>query len=160
MLDPKSVSTVGPATRRPRLVRADSKLRNKWLAVVTTLVIVLTLLLWGSPSVQSYLVQIFSDDAAGDVFRLLVIFYSLFAILAIILITIGIHLIQVARGIQQSNRFPAPGMRVMRDTWVIRGGRAQLFSYLIMGIAVVLIIGGGFIPFYFHDLLIQLLSTG
>jgi hypothetical protein len=109
MLDPKSVSTVGPAARRPRLVRADSKLRNKWLAIVTTLFIVLALLLWVSPSVQSYLVKMFSDDTSGGVFRLLVIFYSLFAILAIILITIGIHLIQVARGIQHLGNKGEPG---------------------------------------------------
>lgn len=160
MLDQKSVSTSGVAIRRPRLVRADSRLRNKWLSVVTSLVIVLALLLWVSPSVQSHLVQLFSDDKTNHVFRLLVIFYSLFAILAIILITIGIHLIQVALEIKQSNRFPAPGMRVMHDTWVIRGGRAQLLSYFLMALAVVLIIGGGTIPFYFHDLLMELLSSG
>ena len=160
MLDPKSLSTSGVAIRRPRLVRADSQLRNKWLSVVTLLVIALALMLWVSPSLQSYLVQLFSDDKTNHIFRLLVTFYSLFAILAIILITIGIHLIQVAREIHKSNRFPAPGMRVMHDTWVIRGARAQFLSYLFMGIAVALIIGGGTIPFYFHDLLTQLLSTG
>ncbi|GMT39698.1 MAG: hypothetical protein IEMM0001_0433 [bacterium] len=160
MLDPKSVSTSGIPARRPRLVRADSQLRNKWLAAVAFLVVVLALLLWGSPSVQSNLVKMFFDDEAENVFRLLVIFYSLFAILAIILITIGIHLIQVAWEIRQSNRFPAPGMRVMRDTWVIRGSRALFLSNLFIGIAVVLIIGGGFIPFYFHALLLKLLASG
>ncbi|MEA1890612.1 MAG: hypothetical protein U9N50_12655 [Pseudomonadota bacterium] len=160
MLDPKSVSTSGVALRRPRLVRADSKLRNKWLSAVAFLVIALALLLWVSPSVQSHLLQLVSDDKTNTVFRLLVISYSLFAILAIILISIGIHLIQAALEIMQSNKFPAPGMRVMHDTWVIRGSRALLLSYLFMGIAAVLIIGGGSIPFYFHDLLMELLSSG
>ncbi len=160
MLDSKSISTPEATIRRPKLVRGDSQLRNKWLAAVTFLVFALALLLWGSPSVLSNLLQMFSDDASGNVFRLLVIFYSLFAILAIILITIGIHLIQVAREIQQSNRFPAPGMRVMHDTWVMRGSQARLLSYLFMVIAVVLIIGGGIIPFYFYRLLSQLLASG
>jgi len=160
MLDSKSMSSPNATVQRPRLVRADSQLRNKWLAAISFLIFVLALLFWGSPSVQDILVQLFSDDATEDVFRLLIIFYSLFAILAIILITIGIHLIQVAREIQQSNRFPAPGMRVMHDTWVIRGSQAQLLSYLFLGMAIVLIFGGGAIPFYFHDLLLQLLAQG
>ncbi|NOY16518.1 MAG: hypothetical protein GXP23_06270 [Gammaproteobacteria bacterium] len=160
MLDSKSISTPEATVRRPRLVRADSRLRNKWLAVVVFLGVVLTLLLWGLPSVQDRLVQLFSHDATENIFRLLIIFYSLFAILAIVLITVGMQLIQVAREIQQSNRFPAPGMRVMRDTWVIRGGRALLLSYLLMGIAAALIITGGIIPFYFHNLLVLLLASG
>ncbi len=159
MRDPKSYSTSGTAERRPRLVRADSHLRNKWLAAVAMLLVLLALLLWVSPIAQIQIVQLFSDTADNHVLRLLVIFYSLFAILAIVLITIGIQLFQVAREIQRSNRFPAPGMRVMRDTWVIRGGRAHLLSYLFMLIAAVLIIGGAAIPFYFRELLIQLLSS-
>ncbi len=160
MLDPESLSTTSTRSRRPRLVRADNKLRNKWLAAVTFLVIVLALLLWGSPTVQEPLVQIFSANAEENVFRLLIIFYSLFAILAILLITIAINLILVARKILLSNRFPAPGMRVLRDTWVVRGHRARLMSYLLLAVAAILIVSGTAISFYFHELLQGFLAQG
>ena len=160
MLDTHSSTMPNAAAQRPRLVRADSRLRNKWLLATGFLVVMLVLLFWGSPFVQNNLVQIFSGDGDGDkhILRLLVIFYSLFSILAIILITIGMHLIQVAREIQQSSRFPAPGMRVLRDTWVIRGNKSLFLSYVFIGIAVALIIGGGTIPVYFHNLLVELLA--
>jgi hypothetical protein len=146
------------AAQRPRLVRADSQLRNKWLLATGFLLVVVLLLFWGSPLVQNNLVQMFSDDGKEHFLRLLVIFYSLFSILAIILITIGMHLIQVAREILQSKRFPAPGMRVLHDTWVVRGNKALILSYFFISIALVLIVGGGTIPVYFHNLLVELLE--
>ncbi len=160
MLDASSTSTPADSGRRPRLVRADNKLRNKWLVTTGLLVLLLALLLWASPIVQNSLTKLFSNTGTESVIRLLVIFYSVFAILAIIFITVGMHLAQVARKIQKYGRFPAPGMRVVRDTWVVRGYRAVFLSYFFMAIAIILIIGGSAIPFYFHELLVQVLSAG
>lgn len=159
MLDVSSTSTPATSVRRPRLVRADNRLRNKWLLAFTFLIFVLALLLWSSPSIQANLIKVFSNNGTESAFRLLVIFYSVFAILAIIFITVGLHLAQVARKTMKFGRFPAPGMRVVHDTWVVRGVRAMFLSYFFMGIAVVLIIGGGAIPFYFHELLVRILAT-
>jgi len=160
MLDASSTSIPGNSVRRPKLVRADSKLRNIWIVATGLLVLLLALLLWVSPTMQNSLTKLFSNTGTESVIRLLVIFYSVFAILAIIFITVGMHLAQAARKIRKYGRFPAPGMRVVHDTWVVRGYRAVFLSYFFMSIAIVLIIGGSAIPFYFHELLGQILATG
>jgi hypothetical protein len=143
---------------RPTLIPADHQLRNKWLAAICILVIVPAFLLWALPSAHEYLAKLFSDNDSRTAFSLLIIFYSLFSILAIMLITTGTHLIHAAREVYNSGYFPAPDMRVLKDTWQVSGGRAKFISYLLTATGIILLIGGGSVPFYFHHLLIQLLS--
>lgn len=143
---------------RPRLIRANSHLRNKWLAAITFLIILATLLLLAIPSSQAYVAGLFSTNNSRTVFRLLIIFYSLFSIAAIMLITTGMHLIQAARKVHQSGHFPAPDMRVIRDTWVVSGSRATFISYIMICCGIIFFIGGGSVPWYFHNLLINLIS--
>lgn len=143
---------------RPRLIRANSHLRNKWLAAITFLIIMAALLLLAIPSSQAYVAGLFSTNDSRTVFRLLIIFYSLFSIVAIMLITTGIHLIQAARKVHQSGHFPAPDMRVIRDTWVVSGSRATIISYFMICCGILFFIGGGSVPFFFHNLLINLVS--
>jgi uncharacterized membrane protein len=142
------------------MVRGDSEMRYKWLAAVSFLIVVFSFLMWGSPAVQNYLIQSISSNSDQNLFHLLIIFYSVFAILAIIPITIGMHLIQTSFKVLRSNRFPSPGMKVFHDTWVIRGLRAQLLGYVFGVLALLLIVGGSSIPFYFHSLLGELLLNG
>ena len=141
----------------PKLIRADSQLRIKWLAVMSVLVIVSAYFLWVLPSAQEYLATLFSENDHRTVFSLLIIFYSLFSIIAIMLITTGMQLIQAAMKIHKSRHFPAPDMRVVRDTWLIIGERATFISYLLTATGILFFIGGGSVPLYFHNLLIQLL---
>ena len=144
-------------TNRPTLIRADNQLRNKWLAAMSILVVVPAYLLWALPSAQEYLASLFSDNNSNTVFSLLIIFYSLFSILAIMLITTGAHLIQAASKVYKSGHFPAPDMRVVRDTWLVSGGRATFISLLLTATGILFFIGGGSVLFYFHNLLLQLL---
>lgn len=142
---------------RPTLIRADNQLRNKWLAAMSILVVVPAYLLWTLPSSQEYLASLYSENDSSTVFSLLIIFYSLFSILAIMLITTGTHLIQAASKVYKSGHFPAPDMRVVRDTWLVSGGRATFISFLLTATGILLFISGGSVPFYFHNLLLQLL---
>ena len=142
---------------RPKLIRADSQLRNKWLAATSMLVIVTAYFLWVLPSAREYLATLFSENDHRTVFSLLIIFYSLFSIIAIMLITTGMQLIQAAMKVHKSRHFPAPDMRVVRDTWLIIGERATIISYLLTATGILFFIGGGSVPLYFHYLLIQML---
>lgn len=142
---------------RPKLIRADSQLRNKWLAATSMLVIVTAYFLWVLPSAREYLATLFSENDHRTVFSLLIIFYSLFSIIAIMLITTGMQLIQAAMKVHKSRHFPAPDMRVVRDTWLIIGERATIISYLLTATGILFFIGGGSVPLYFHNLLIQML---
>lgn len=143
---------------RPRLISANSHLRNKWLAAITFLIIVTAILLLVIPSFQEYFGELFSTYDSRTVFRLLIIFYSMFSIVAIMLITTGIHLIQAARKVRKSGHFPAPDMRVIRDTWVVSGSRATFISYMLTCSGIIFFIGGGSVPWYFHNLLLNLIS--
>ena len=142
---------------RPILIPADSQLRNKSVAAASILIVAPAFLIWALPSSQEYLLKLFSENDSRTVFSLLILFYSLFSILAIMLITTGTNLLQTARKIHQSGRFPAPDMRVIRDTWLVSGGRATFISYLLTATGLLLFIGGGSVPYYFHNLLLQLL---
>lgn len=142
---------------RPTLIRADSQLRNKWLAAMSVLVIVSAYFLWLLPSAQDYLATLFTENDHRTVLSLLIIFYSLFSIIAIMLITTGMQLIQAAMKVHKSRHFPAPDMRVVRDTWLIVGERATFISYLLTATGILFFIGGGSVPLYFHNLLLQLL---
>lgn len=143
--------------KRPRLIRADSQLRIKWLAALSILIIMPAFFLWVLPATQEYLVRLFSENDSRTVFSLLILFYSLFSILAIMLITTGLHFIQAARKVHISGRFPAPDMRVVRDTWLVSGVRATFISYLFIGTGILLLISGGSVPYYFHNLLLKML---
>ena len=124
---------------------------------MSVLVIVSAYFLWVLPSAQEYLATLFSENDHRTVFSLLIIFYSLFSIIAIMLITTGVQLIQTAMKVHKSRHFPAPDMRVVRDTWLIIGERATFISYLLTATGILFFIGGGSVPLYFHNLLIQLL---
>ena len=121
------------------------------------LVIVPAYILWVLPSAQEFLSKLFSANDTRTLFSLLIIFYSMFSILAIMLLTTGMHLIQAARKTHRSGHFPAPGMRVVRDTWQVSGGRATLMTYMLTTAGILFILGGSSVPFYFHSLLLQML---
>lgn len=144
--------------RRPRLIRADSHLRNKWLATVSILIFIPVLLLWSLSSTQEYLVKLFIENDSKTAFSLLIVIYSLISIQAILLINAGMEVIQAARKVQHSGHFPAPDMHVVCDTWLVSGSRAMFISYVLTGAAILLFICSGTVSYYFHSLLLQLLG--
>ena len=87
---------------RPKLIRADSQLRNKWLATVSILIFIPVLLLWSLSPARGHLHTLFIENDSNTAFSLLIFIYSLISILAIMLINAGMEIIQVARKVQQS----------------------------------------------------------
>ena len=142
---------------RPELIRGDTHLRYKWLAVTLIFILFPASLLWALPSSQEHLLQLLSDINSINAFRILIVFYSFFSILAIMFITAGLQLFLTAIKTLHCGYFPAPNTRVIRDTWLVRGPPAILISYLMMATGLLFFIGGGYIPYYFHKLLLQLL---
>ena len=145
-------------TGQPRLIHADRWFRNKWLAALSVLILLPAILLWTLPAIRTELIEWFSKNDSVSISRLLIIFYSLFSILAITLITAGTRLILTARDVFRSRHFPAPGMRVIYNTWVIRGKRAVTLSYTLLAFGILLVISGSSVPVYFHRLLADLLA--
>ena len=130
--------------KRPELIAGDTKFRYKWFTALSIFILFPIGLLLALPSVKEH-------------FRFLVVYYSLFSILAMILFTAGLQLILAARKSLQCGYFPAPGTRLIRDTWLISGTRAKYFSYQLILTGVLFFIAGVYVPYFFHKLLIQLL---
>jgi hypothetical protein len=144
---------------RPELIRGDTYLRYKWLSVTSIFIVFPAGLLWALPSVQEHLLELFSDSNSINTFSLLTVFYSFFSILAILLITAGLQLFITAGKTLRCGYYPAQNARVIRDTWLVRGPRAILMSCLMMFTGLLFFIVGGYVPYYFHKLLLQLLAT-
>ena len=143
--------------KRPELIAGDTKFRYKWFTALSIFILFPIGLLLALPSVKEHLPGPFSINGSTDDFRFLVVYYSLFSILAMILFTAGLQLILAARKSLQCGYFPAPGTRLIRDTWLISGTRAKYFSYLLTLTGVLFFIAGVYVPYFFHTLLIQLL---
>ena len=69
--------------RRPKLIRANRHLRNKWLATVSILIFIPVLLLWSLSSARGHLLTLFIENDSNTAFSLLIFIYSLISILAI-----------------------------------------------------------------------------
>jgi uncharacterized membrane protein len=145
---------------RPELIRGDTYLRYKWLAVTSIFIVFTAGLLWALPSAQEHLLELFSDSNSNSIntFSLLTVFYSFFSLLAILLITAGLQLFLTAGKTLRCGYYPAHNARVICDTWLVRGPHAILMSCLMMITGLLFFIVGGYVPYYFHKLLLQLLA--
>ena len=143
--------------RRPRLIPVDAPFRYKWFtAIILFIVFPACLLLL--PSVQVHLQQLFNDNTSSNIFSLLVVFYSFFSILAILLITAALQLFLVAKKTLDYGYFPAPNTRLISETLLISGQRAKYFSFLLVLVGLSLLYAGIYVPYYFHNLLLHLLA--
>lgn len=143
---------------RPELIPADKSFRFKWLTVIIIFIIFPVCVIWILPSSKDYLLQHFSETNSLATFRSLVIFYSYISILAIILLTAGLQLFLAARKALEYGYFPAPNTRVIRDTWLINGIRAKYYSYMLILTGALLFVAGGYVPYFFHHLILRLLA--
>jgi hypothetical protein len=101
---------------------------------------------------------LFDLNDPGLLARLLIVIYSTVFFLAVLVIIAGIELIKASQIVNRKKVYPAPGMKVVIDTWVVRGKQACLLSYHGFAIGILLIVVGGAVPLYFHDQFGELLS--
>ena len=153
-----SLQNSEPEPRRPRLVQADPALRAKLLILLLLLLVISAASLWMTPAGEKLLFEAFSDNKPVEATQVLLVCYSLVSICAISLIIAGIEVIRSSWKIHRERVYPAPGMKVLVDTWVVRGRRAIFLSYLGISLGSMLIMAGCSVPFLFHRLFLQLLS--
>lgn len=114
--------------------KADKEYRNKYLKrlfLYTGLGI--GMILWVVPLLISFLETLKPERAIKTV-------VVVFIIMFLSLIPMAIYMMKLGGRILKSERFPPPGMKVIRDTVVLEGQHARTRGYLIMILSLILII--------------------
>jgi hypothetical protein len=136
------------------ILRADSEYRRKFVVKYTILYTAALaagclLIFWGRPWLKSYLEGLEPGAALHFInWSITGIFLSILPISA--------FLFRFGQKIVRAERFPPPGTKVIRDTEVLRGGKAIARGRLFIGIALVvavLALGSAvFFPYWLNKL--------
>lgn len=114
-------------------VRADRHLRGITLAVVVALVIaggvLLQVLL---PQYLDYLHTLSQTDPDRLRAEYERAFFWMFGLMAVLGALIGLHTLRLGVRIRRAGEFPPPGVKVIVDTRLLRGPRAQQLALVLM----------------------------
>jgi hypothetical protein len=100
------------------------------VSVAVAALLVLVLQHWGFPALDAYLRRQKPDDAIR-------ILRAMFIVSMSLPLAISAYLIRLGRRIRTSRQFPPPGMRVVRDTEILRGRAAVWRGNVLVGCGVV-----------------------
>jgi len=133
--------------------KADKGYRNKYLKrlfLYTGLGIVM--ILWAVPLLGPFLETLKPGQAIKTVVVVLIVMF-------LPLILMALYLMNLSRRILKSERFPPPGIKVIRDTVVLKGQHARSRGYLIMILSLILILLSTGFMIYMPYLLNELLEV-
>lgn len=139
----------------PEIVRADPALRRKALLILVGGALAGTAVIgFGLPALQAWATEQIAAGRLG--IRRLICFGMGPVIVALAsgVIASGLNMIHIGRRVLAAERFPPPGLRVLRDTPVIDGpravflGRSQTFIGAMLLVCAVVLLGlGSYIVF-------------
>ena len=128
------------------IIRADKKYRNKALGLLFLLGLLGTLLIiWGLPSGMEYLKRL-DPKTAFLIIDLVLVFIMLS------MIPIGLFLLKLSRKILKYECFPPPGMKVIKDTTIVKGQKAKVKGQILLFISILFMIAGLCGALYIHYL--------
>jgi ATP/ADP translocase len=125
------------------IIRADRRYRKKLLILYALFVLVVILLIgWVLPWSKAYLLQLELETA-------LTVMKVVLAVMFLSFVPAGLYVWRLGRKIMVHERFPPPGVKVMKDTKLIEGKRARVRGRVLIVFSLVLILFGLFAAFYF-----------
>ncbi len=132
------------------IVPADRTYRKTLLILYLVLVLAGGALIgWVLPWAEGYLEGLKATRALGAIkLALIVLFMSI--------VPLGAYLFTVGRKMIKYQRFPAPGMKVITDTQVVKGEKVKFQGQVVLGLSLVLIFLGLFGALYSFYLIDQL----
>ena len=137
-----------PSTAPPEIVRADPALRRQ-LILVVALVFALGLFALGwLPGELAAILAIARQSPAEARVRTLVVLGALIAPVVLLGIAAGVATVRRSVLTLRTDRFPPPGMRVFRDTPVVRGRPARVLAVVLATLGVSLIVLCSVLPVF------------
>jgi hypothetical protein len=137
-----------------RIIRADKGYRRKLLILYALFILVAVLLIgWGLPWSKAYLLRLELETA-------LAVMQVVLAVMFLGFVPAGLYVWRLGRKIMVHERFPPPGVKVMKDTKLIEGKKARFRGRVLIVFSLVLILFGLFAAFYFPYTLHKLAGPG
>ena len=124
------------------IIRADKRHRRKFFVIYILLVSLGAVLFeWVVPWGKEYLQRLDPETALSVVkIALVVMFLSI--------VPFGLYLWKFGRKVMEHQRFPPPGVKVIRDTRLIEGEKAKVRGQVMVVLALILIVVGLFAAVY------------
>jgi len=119
------------------LQHADPRLCRLVALSCTALVLVGAFALW---AFESWLAGVAQAEPSVAQHQLLAAFAWLMGATLVMLLALSVFLWHVGARVRAAAQYPPPGMRVLRDTVVLRGAAAHRRARVIQGIAVALVL--------------------
>ena len=135
------------------IIRPDKNYRKRVFSLYVVLVLIGVVFMgWVLPWSKAYTEQLDPENALRTMkFTLVVVFLSI--------IPIAIYILTLGRKMVKHERFPPPGMKVLRETLVIKGARARLRGRVLVVLSLVLIflalLGALYIPYMIDKVSIE-----
>ena len=128
------------------IIRADKKYRNKALGLIILFGLLgVGFIIWGLPSGMKYLNRL-EPQTAFLIIDLVLVFIMLS------MVPIGIFLFKLSRTILKHQCFPPPGMKVIKDTPIVKGKKAKVKGQILLFISILFMIAGICGALYIHYL--------
>lgn len=126
------------------VVRADKKYRSKILVIFALLVLLgIGFIGWLLPLGIEYLRRLDAETAILVIETILVLIF-------LGLVPFAFYLLMIGRRVIKHERFPPSGMKVIRDTILIKGDKARLRGQVLVFLSIFLILIGLIGAFYTH----------
>lgn len=133
------------------IIRADKRYRRKLIVIYILLVLLGTVLIgWVLPWGKEYLQRLDPQTALSVMKTALVVMF-------LSIVPFGLYLWMFGRKVMEHERFPPPGVKVVRDIRLIEGEKARNRGRLLVVLALILIFLGLFAavytPYMLHKLI-------
>jgi hypothetical protein len=115
------------------IIPADKQYRRRLIVIyIPILVIGLVLVGWGIPWLHEYMRNLAPREALN-------VTKTTLAIVFLSIIPIALYLFTLGRKVIGSGRFPPPGVKVVRDTTLLEGGKARFRGRVLVVLSICLI---------------------
>jgi len=120
--------------------KADLSMRRRFITALIALALSGCLAIFGFEQNQTTLLSWVEHDPTQTASRVKIMLWVICALMEIPLLGAAIFLWKIAERILVAERFPPPGMPVIRDTIVLEGQQARLRGRLCRALAIVFVL--------------------
>ncbi len=116
------------------IIPADKSYRRRIISIYVVLVLIgLVLIGWVLPLTKAYIEQLEPETALRTLKATLVVVF-------LTIVPIALYILSFGRKVMQHERFPPPGVKVIRDTKIIEGQKARVRGRLLVVLSLALIL--------------------